>query len=147
MRVRDIMTGTVESVTPDTDLVMVARKMKELNVGSVPVVEGNRLLGIITDRDIVVRSVAEGQNPLNEQARNVLTPDPTTIDADADVREASELMAREQIRRLPVVESGSLVGFLSLGDLAVDLGKDKLVGDALEKISEPAEPRSDETGG
>ena len=145
MKVSEIMTTTVESVTPETDLVMVARKMKELNIGSLPVVEGNRLLGIITDRDIVIRSVAEGTNPQNEQARNILTPDPTTIDADADVSDASELMSREQIRRLPVVQGGNLVGFLSIGDLAVDLGKDKLVGDALEKISEPSEPRANET--
>ena len=146
MKVREIMTATVESVTPETDLVMVARKMKDLNVGSIPVIEGNRLLGIITDRDIVIRAVAEGKNPQAEQASNVLTPDPTTIEADADVREASELMAREQIRRLPVVQGGSLVGFLSIGDLAVDLGKDRLVGDALEKISEPAQLRSEDEG-
>lgn len=146
MKVREIMTATVESVTPETDLVMVARKMKDLNVGSMPVVEGDRLLGIITDRDIVIRSVAEGKTAQNEQAGSILTPNPTTIEADADVGEASELMAREQIRRLPVVQSGALVGFLSIGDLAVDLGRDKLVGDALEKISEPAEVRSQARG-
>lgn len=146
MQVRDIMTTTVESVSPDTDLVMIARRMKELNVGAVPVVEGDQLIGIITDRDIVVRVVAEGQNPQDVQARNYLTPDPTTISPDADVKEASELMAREQIRRLPVVEGGRLVGFVSIGDLAVDVGKDKLVGDALQKISEPSEPRTNEAG-
>lgn len=146
MKVSEIMTATVESVTPETDLVMVARKMKDLNVGSLPVVEGSRLLGIITDRDIVIRAAAEGKNLQNEQARNILTPDPTTIDADADVSEASHLMAQEQIRRLPVVQGGNLVGFLSIGDLAVDVGRDKLVGDALEKISEPSEPRANESG-
>ena len=143
MNVRDVMTREVESVTPETDLVMVARRMKDLNVGSVPVVEGDRLIGIITDRDIVTRVVAEGKNPQSEQAGNCLTPSPTTISPDADVQEASELMAREQIRRLPVVEGGKLVGFLSIGDLAADVGKDKMVGDALQKISEPSEPRSD----
>ena len=144
MKVRDIMTTSVESVGPDTDLMVVARRMKELDVGSVPVVENGQLIGIITDRDIVIRAVAEGRDLLLEQVRDHLTPDPTTISPDADVQEASQLMAREQIRRLPVVENGRLVGFLAIGDLAVDLNKDKVVGDALQKISEPAQPRSGE---
>ena len=140
-QVRDLMTTTVESVSPETDLVMVARKMKELNVGSIPVVERDRLVGLITDRDIVIRVVAEGKHPQSERVGDWLTPDPTTISPEADAREASELMAREQIRRLPVVEDGQLVGFLAIGDLAVDLDKDKVIGDTLEKISEPAQPR------
>jgi CBS domain-containing protein len=146
MKVRDVMTKSVESVTPDSDLVLVARQMKSLNVGSMPVVEGDRLLGIITDRDIVTRVVAEGKNPQSELVRDYLTPNPTTISADADAKEASAVMAREQIRRLPVVEGDTLVGFLSIGDLAADTGQDKLVGDTLEKISEPAEPRTSEAG-
>lgn len=141
------MTTSVESVTPDTDLVTTARRMKELNVGSLPIVENDRLLGIITDRDIVVRAIAEGRNPQSEQVRAYLTPNPTTIKADADVREASELMAREQIRRLPVVDGERLIGFVAIGDIAVDAGKDKVVGDTLEKISEPAQPRNQETSG
>jgi len=146
MKVRDVMTPTVESVTPEMDVVMVARRMKELNVGAMPVVEEGRLAGIITDRDIVVRVVAEGKNPQQEQARNCLTPSPTTISPDADVTEAAEVMAREQIRRLPVVEGDQLVGFLSIGDLAVDVGKDRLVGDTLQQISEPSEPRTSGSG-
>ena len=146
MQIRDIMTANVESVTPDTDLVRVAQLMKDLNVGSVPVVSGDQLVGIITDRDIVIRAVASGVNPQNEQVQSYVTPNPTTITPDTDVREASELMAREQIRRLPVVEGGRLIGVVSIGDLAVDVGKDKLVGDALEKISEPSQPRSNEAG-
>jgi CBS domain-containing protein len=146
MKVRDVMTKSVESVTPDSDLVLVARQMKSLNVGSMPVVEGDRLLGIITDRDIVTRVVAEGKNPQSELVRDYLTPNPTTISSDADAKEASAVMAREQIRRLPVVEGDTLVGFLSIGDLAADTGQDKLVGDTLEKISEPAEPRTSEAG-
>lgn len=146
MQVREIMTPSVESVPPETDLVMVARRMKDLNVGSIPVVEGDRLIGIITDRDIVVRVIAEGRDPQSEQVRNSLTPNPTTVSPDTDVQRASEIMAREQIRRLPVVEGTRLVGFLAIGDLAADAGKDRLVGDALEKISEPAQPRSQHTG-
>ena len=144
MKVRDIMTTSVESVGPATDLMTVARRMKELDIGSVPVVENDRLIGIITDRDIVIRAVAEGRDLLLEQVRDHLTPNPTTISPDVDVKKASELMAREQIRRLPVVENGRLVGFLAIGDLAVELNKDQVVGDALQKISEPAQPRSGE---
>jgi len=146
MKVRDVMTKSVESITPETDLVTVARKMKELNVGSMPVLDGDQLLGIITDRDIVVRALAEGRSPQGEQVRNYLTPNPTTITPETDVKEAAEIMAREQIRRLPVVENNRLVGFLAIGDLAVDVGKDRLVGDALEQISEPAKPRTRESG-
>jgi signal-transduction protein with cAMP-binding, CBS, and nucleotidyltransferase domain len=144
MKVREVMTKSVESVAPDSDLVAVARKMKELNVGSIPVMESDRLMGIITDRDIVVRAIAEGKNCQGEPVRNHLTPNPTTVTPDTDVKEAADIMAREQIRRLPVVESGKLVGFLAIGDLAVDAGRDRMVGDALEQISEPAKPR---TGG
>ena len=146
MKVRDIMTTSVESVGPATDLMVVARRMKELDVGAVPVVEDDQLIGIITDRDIVIRAVAEGRDLLLEQVRDHLTPNPMTISPDADVQEASELMAREQIRRLPVVENGRLVGFLAIGDLAVELNKDQVVGDALQKISEPAQPRSSDHG-
>src|SRR5689334_22245507 len=74
MQVRDVMTKAVESVSAETDLVMAARKMKDLNVGSLPIVEGDRLIGILTDRDIVVRAVAEGRNPLETQTRSCLTP-------------------------------------------------------------------------
>jgi len=149
MKVRDIMTWKVESVGPEADLSMVARQMKELNVGSVPVVDGDQLVGIVTDRDIVIRAVAEGKDPRVEQARTVLTPSPRTVSPDADVQEVAKFMAREQIRRLPVVDNGKLVGIVALGDLAVDAGKagkDGMVGDALEKISEPSAPRGRAVG-
>jgi CBS domain-containing protein len=140
------MTSPVEFVTAETDLVMVARRMRDLNVGSLPVIEGDRLMGIITDRDIVIRVLAEGRDPQREHVRDYVTPSPTTISPDADVGEASKLMAREQIRRLPVVDGARLVGYLAIGDLAVDTGQDRLVGDALEKISEPSQPRTNEVG-
>jgi len=142
MKVRDIMTTDVEAIAPDTDLLAAARRMKELNVGSLPVVKDDRLIGIITDRDIVIRAIAEGREPLLELVENHLTSNPTTIGPDEDAQAASKLMAREQIRRLPVVEGERLVGFLAIGDLATELNKDTLVGDALEKISEPGQSRS-----
>jgi len=144
MRIADIMTRDVQSVTGDTDLITVARHMRDLDVGVIPVVEGTRLVGVITDRDIVIRAVAMGQDPQQSLVRDHMSPNPTTIASTEQVSQAAEIMAREQIRRLPVVEDGTLVGILSIGDVAVDAGKDRLTGDALEQISAPAEPRSTE---
>jgi len=144
MRIAEIMTRDVQSVTGDTDLQTVARHMRDLDVGVIPVVEGSRLVGVITDRDIVIRAVAAGEDAQRALVRDHMSPDPTTISPNEQVSRAAEIMAREQIRRLPVVEDGTLVGILSIGDVAVDAGKDKLTGDALEQISEPAQPRSSE---
>lgn len=146
MKVSEIMTRNVETVTPDTDLVTVARQMKDLDVGVIPVVEGQTLVGLITDRDIVVRAVAQGIHPQQARVREHMSSNPTTVSSNDDVRRAAEAMSREQIRRLPVVDGGTLVGILSIGDIAVDAGKDRLTGDALEQISEPARPRADERG-
>lgn len=144
MSVADIMTREVQTVTGSTDLLTVARHMRDLNVGVIPVVENGQLLGIITDRDIVIRAVAMGINPQAELVCDHMSPDPATVPPDLDVSAAAQLMAREQIRRLPVVEDGKLVGIISIGDVAVDAGRDQLAGDALEQISEPSEPRSTE---
>ncbi len=146
MRIAEIMTKDVQTVTPDTDLVTVAKHMKELDVGVIPVVEGQHLVGLITDRDIVIRAIASGKNVQQARVREYMSPNPTTVSADDDVQRAAEIMAREQIRRLPVVDGGKLLGIVSIGDVAVDARKDKLTGDALEQISEPARPRSSEVG-
>jgi len=144
MQVVDIMTRDVQVVTPDTDLLTVAKHMKELDVGVIPVAERGQLMGVITDRDIVIRAIALGVAPEQAIVREYMTPDPTTVEPHEDVQRVAQIMAREQIRRLPVVEGGTLVGILSIGDVAVDAGKDRLTGDALERISEPARPRSSE---
>ncbi|WP_029214662.1 CBS domain-containing protein [Kallotenue papyrolyticum] len=144
MRIAEIMTREVQTVAPDSDLVTVAQYMKSLNVGVIPVVEEGRLLGVITDRDIVIRAIAEGRDPVNARARDHMTPDPTTVAPDDDVQRAAEIMAREQIRRLPVVEHGTLVGIVSLGDVAVDSGREQMTGQTLEEISTPSRPRTAE---
>jgi CBS domain-containing protein len=146
MRISEIMTADVQTVTPDTDLMTVARYMKDLDVGVIPVVEGQQLVGLITDRDIVIRAIATGKQPKESQVREHMSPSPTTVAPNDDVTRAAEIMAREQIRRLPVVEGGKLVGIVSIGDVAVDARKDTLTGDALEQISEPSRPRSSEVG-
>ncbi|HEY0605484.1 MAG TPA: CBS domain-containing protein [Herpetosiphonaceae bacterium] len=146
MQVSEIMTSDVQTVTPDTDLVTVAKYMKDLDVGVIPVVEGEQLVGLITDRDIVIRAVAAGKQAKESQVREHMSPSPTTVSSNDNVSKAAEIMAREQIRRLPVVDGGKLVGIVSIGDVAVDAGKDKLTGNALEQISEPSRPRSSEVG-
>lgn len=133
--VREIMTAHVDFCTPLDNVYEVATKMKDLNVGAIPIVENNQLIGMITDRDLVVRGIAEKHAGSNS-VTNVMSEHLVTITPDASVDEAAHLMAQHQIRRLPVVENGQLVGMLSLGDLAVSNYAEESAGDALSDISE-----------
>ena len=137
----DIMTDEVVYMLPDENVREAAREMKKLNVGIIPVCDDNqRLLGVITDRDIVVRVVAEGRNPDDTQLMDIATTDPISGQRDWDLPAATELMSRYQVRRLPVVEDGRLIGIVSLGDIAVQAaGLDTSA--TLGEISEPAMPR------
>ena len=140
MKVKDIMTRQVVSVNQNSTLGEVATEMKNLNVGSIPVCDNNSsLLGIITDRDMVVRGLTQGYAS-QSIVRDVMTASPISVTPDTDVVEVTNLMAEHQIRRLPVVEGGTLVGIVSIGDVAV---RDRLIeeaGDALSNISEPSRP-------
>ena len=139
MRIADIMTPDPQTVRPGDTLQAAAQAMDELNVGVLPVVDGGRLIGILTDRDIVVRSTSAGQDPGKAKVSDAMTTDAHTLTADAEVDEAVELMEEHQLRRLPVVdEDGKLVGIVSLGDLAA-AGTPE-AADALEAISTPSEP-------
>jgi len=134
-KVRDIMSSEVESASPDTTLEEVATMMKTEDVGAIPVVEDDELVGIVTDRDIVLRCVAEGKDPSETNVEDVLSEDLETASPDMDVQDAVRLMSRRQIRRLPVVEDNRLVGILSLGDVAVKEDEEE-AGEALEDISQ-----------
>ena len=140
MKVKDIMTRQVVSVSQSSTLGEVATEMKNLNVGSIPVCDNNsRLLGIVTDRDMVVRGLTQGYES-QSIVRDVMTASPVSVTPDTDVTEVTNLMAEHQIRRLPVVEGGTLVGIVSIGDVAV---RDRLIdeaGDALADISAPSRP-------
>jgi len=138
MQVRDVMTKGAECVTPSTSLQEAASKMKNLDVGPLPVCEDDHLVGLITDRDITVRATAEALPPRLGQVRDVMTPDVVYCFEDQDVQEAARLMKEHQIRRLVVLNRDKrLVGIVSLGDLAVESGDEKLVGKTLEHVSLP----------
>ena len=136
MQIRDVMTKDVWSSGPAATVAEAAQAMRDMNVGSIPLVDGDQLVGVITDRDIVIHIVAEGLDAQTERIESFMTREMVTATPDTSVEEASQIMAREQIRRLPVVEDGRLVGYLAIGDLAL-LDKDRQVGDALEHISQP----------
>jgi CBS domain-containing protein len=136
-QVRDAMTPSVTSALPSQSLADAARAMKSGDVGSVPVLDGDRLVGILTDRDIVVRAIAEGRDPQTVTVDEVLSREPVTVDADQNLDDALELMVRHKVRRLPVTENGRLVGMLAQADIAIE-AKPKDVGKAVEEISQPA---------
>ena len=135
MKIRDVMTPNPRTVSPDDTIQTAARVMQVEDTGAVPVVEGGRVLAVVTDRDIVVRLVAEG-GAASTPVRHVATREVVCVTPEMSTREASDLMSEHQIRRLPVVEGDRLVGIVSLGDLAVKEGKDSRIGDTLQNISE-----------
>lgn len=141
MQVREIMTPNVECVSPDCSIQEAAGKMRDLDVGVLPICDNDRLAGMITDRDIVVRAAAQGRNPTSTQVREAMTSEAVWCFEDQDISEAAKLMKDKQIRRLLVLNRNKrLVGIVSLGDLAVETHDDQMVGNTLEAISEPAMP-------
>jgi len=140
-RVGDIMTRRPDVVRPDATVVEAAALMRRLDVGAVPVCDGTRLQGMLTDRDIAVRAAADGKDPRQTLVRDVMTNEVTWAFEDEPVERAATLMRQHQIRRLPIVSRDkNLVGIVSLGDLAVDTGDDRLSGATLEDVSAPSRP-------
>lgn len=132
------MTAGAAAVRPDASLVEAAQLMRAQDIGDVLVADGDLLVGVVTDRDITVRAVAEGADPLAVNAETVCTPDPVCVGPDDEVATAVRLMRRHAVRRLPVVEDGRPLGVVSLGDLAVSQDP----GSALADISR-AEPNTE----
>jgi CBS domain-containing protein len=142
MLLRDIMTRNVETIHPDALLKTAAEQMKRWNIGVLPVSDGHSLLGILTDRDIAIRSTAEAYDPMLTTVRDAMTPEVVTCFEDQTVDEAARLMAEKQIRRLPILSRDwKLVGIVSLGDLAVDTQDIERAGEVLERVSEPSVPK------
>jgi CBS domain-containing protein len=138
MKVKDIMTKNPETVGPGTTVADVARLMRDLDVGIVPIVNEDDLMGVITDRDITIRVTAAGLAPFEVSVQDFLSPNPVTVSPNDDVDKARQLMADHQIRRLLVTDENKLVGILSIGDVATkDRSEDTETGETLEEISEP----------
>jgi CBS domain-containing protein len=138
MQLKDVMTPGVEVIAPEASLYEAAQKMCHLDVGPLPVCDGERLVGMLTDRDITVRAVAAGRDPLMTPVREVMTPEVVYGFDDQEVHEAARLMEQYQIRRLPVVNRQKrLVGMVALGDLAMHAENQPVAAEVLEQVSEP----------
>lgn len=133
--VQGVMTADTETCTTLDNVYEVAVKMKEWNVGAIPIVDRDQLVGMITDRDLVIKGIAE-KKPNSSKVTDVMSEELITITAEASVEEASKLMAQHQIRRLPVVENQKLVGIVSLGDLSTFRYANERAGEALSDISQ-----------
>ncbi|MBO1626336.1 MULTISPECIES: CBS domain-containing protein [Bacillus] len=136
--VREFMSTDIVQCTPLDNVYEAAVKMKEEDIGMIPVVENNQVVGLVTDRDLVVRGIAE-KHPGSNKITNIMTTGIVSVSPDDSIEKATELMAQHQIRRLPVVENGELVGMLALGDLAIAEKADDQAGVALSEISEHTE--------
>lgn len=136
MKVRDLMTTNVKWANQDQSIEEVARLLATSDIGSVPVCQGEQVLGIITDRDIIVRAIAQGKDPKTTKCSDIMSKNVKTVTGDTDVHQASDLMAENQIRRLPVIENNRLIGFLAIGDIAVESIHINEAGEALSDISE-----------
>jgi len=133
--IRDVMTSNPCSIDAEKSVAYAAKMMKEEDVGLAPIVEGDKLVGMLTDRDIAIRVVAEGRNPDQTKVREVASNQVVTIDPQQDLDEALRIMAKHQVRRLPVVEEdGRLVGVVAQADIARE-GDDNRTGELVEEIS------------
>jgi len=143
MQLKDIMTPKPECIRPDATIQEAARRMRDLDVGPLPVCgDDDRLAGMVTDRDITVRAVAEGKDPKATKVREVMTQDVIYGFEDQDVADAVRLMEQHQVRRLVVLNRDKrLVGIVSLGDLATEAGDRAKAGEVLQEVSEPSAPR------
>lgn len=142
MRLGEIMTRDVEVIGSNALLKEAAAKMKDLDVGLIPVCEGDELKGTLTDRDITVRATAAGRSPSKTKVFDIMSKEIAYCFEDQEIEEAISLMEARQIRRLPILSREKrLVGIVSLGDLAVHAGQRELLGETLKEVSRPAVPR------
>lgn len=139
-RIAEVMTRGVRTMTPNESVIQAAQAMEELDVGAIPVCDGTRLVGMVTDRDLVVRGIAQARVPQATPLHEVMSHDVCSCYEDEPVEAVVERMREEQIRRVPVLDRDErVVGIVSLGDIAVK-ESDVVAGRALEEISEPARP-------
>ncbi len=137
VKVKEIGLKEVICVQPTTNLAEVAVQMKRHNIGVAPVCESDRLIGIITDRDLVISCMASGVNPESCQAREFMTGHVVSVTPDTELEEVARIMGKEQLHRVPVIQGEKLVGMISLADLATSLHNDALLADTVRRISSP----------
>lgn len=137
MIVKDIMSKDVVSLNSNDSVERAAQIMKQFDVGSVPVCSNDKLVGIVTDRDITIKAVATGSNANNKKICDVMTSNPVTGNPNMDVHDAAKIMSQQQIRRLPIVDNNNLVGMVSLGDISVEPNLQDNAEEALKNISQP----------
>lgn len=139
MLVKDIMSNNIISLSSEDSIERAAQIMKQFDVGSIPVCNQEKLVGMVTDRDIILRSVASNSNGNKQKISEVMTSNPVTGSPDMDVHDAAKIMSDEQIRRLPIIQNNNLVGIISLGDISVEPTLQDNAEEALKNISEPTE--------
>lgn len=138
MQVKEVMTANIELLRANYTVLDAAKKMRDLNAGLIPVSDDGQIVGILTDRDIVIRAISEELNPANTSVREIMTTKIITCNENASVEEAARLMEKNQVRRLIVTDQqGKAVGVCSLGDLATHVQKE-LAGEIIREVSEPA---------
>jgi CBS domain-containing protein len=135
-QIRDLMTENPSSCERGTPVAEAAKVMARENVGSVPVVQGGKLVGVVTDRDLVVRLLAEGRDPQSTTVGEIASSEPVTLAPDDELDKALQLLARHQVRRLPVVEGERLVGIVAQADIARHADEVQ-TGEVVEEISKP----------
>jgi len=140
MKISEIMTKDVISLSVDDTVEHAAGLMKEHDIGSIPVSTNEKIVGIVTDRDIILRCVAEGKDLKMQKVREIMTSNPVVGDENLNVDDAARIMSERQIRRLPIVSNNTLIGMVSLGDLAVEPNLKEQATDALSEISTPCIP-------
>lgn len=134
--VRHAMTEAPHTLGPDMNAFDAAGLMRQYDVGIIPIVDGEKFLGLVTDRDLTLRVLAERQNPESVRLADIMTKTPVTVTPDTKLSDARDVMAEHKIRRLPVVKGDQLVGIVSMGDIAVHDASKRAVGDALSEVSE-----------
>lgn len=137
MQIKDVMSKNVACINSQDTIEKAAKLMNEYNVGSIPVCDGKKVVGIITDRDIVLRCVSQCKNT-NQLVKDFMTINPVTADPSMNIHKAAKMMSERQIRRLPIIDNNNLIGMVALGDLAVEPQLKENAGDALSDISFPA---------
>jgi CBS domain-containing protein len=137
MKAKDIMTKNVATISPSATIAEAAQMMQKHNIGAIPVCDTSGVVGIVTDRDIVVRNVTSGKNPQQTPVTDVMTCGVKTVSADTEMDEVTRIMSNDQIRRIPVMENNQIVGIVALGDVATGAKYDTEVADTLTEISQP----------